>query len=113
MSVWPFKKKRSTETGEQNAQRFVSTVREVAADNRFIEFYPHPAWSGGAHRRYNWPWMINEAWRARVLELLRERDIPVRDAQFLPPDSLDGWTFSAYSTVPVPRVAQLRLDQVL
>src|SRR5574343_110273 len=38
---------------------------------------------------------------------------PVKAAQFHEPDSLDGWTFSAYSTVPVPRIAQLTLDQSL
>lgn len=97
------------ETGEQNAQRFVAAVITEAREERVIIMYPTNA--GRAHHRFGWVWMMNAAWRARVLELLQ--DAPVREPQFNPPDSLDGWTFSAYSTVPVPRIAQLTLDQTL
>lgn len=96
------------ETGEQNAQRFVQTVATLAKDERVILMYPtytKASYVGG------WVWMMNAAWRARVLDLLKAA--PVKDAQFHEPDSLDGWTFSAYSTVPVPRIAQLTLDQSL
>lgn len=96
------------ETGEENAQRFVHTVIAQAREHRVVIMYPSDTkapWIGG------WVWMMNEAWRTRVLELLA--DAPVKEPRFCPPDSLDGWTFTAYSTVPVPRIAQLTLDQSL
>jgi hypothetical protein len=98
------------ETGEQNAQRFVRTVATLARDDRVIICYPHGIPSPN-NRRVGWQWMLNPKWRERVLELLK--DAPVRGADFSPPDSMDGWTFVAYSTVPVPRIAQLELDQAL
>lgn len=107
--MWPFKNKRSTETGEQNAQRFVRVVTTLAKDERVIICYPHPTRS--RTERGGWIWMLNPAWRDRVLELLK--NAPVRGAEFSPPDSLDGWTFHAYSTVPVPRIAQLSLNETL
>lgn len=98
----------ANETGEENARRFAETVAKLAKDARVIVMYPtytKAADIGG------WVWMMNAAWRARVLELLA--DAPVKEPKFHEPDSLDGWTFSAYSTVPVPRIAQLTLDQSL
>ena len=115
--MWPFNKKitvkveeRNPETGEQNAQRFVKTVAMMAKEGRVIIMYPHPVRSHGGLAG-NWQWMLNPAWRDRVMELLQQA--PVRGAEFSPPDSLDGWTFHAYSTVPVPRIAQLSLNDSL
>lgn len=115
--MWPFRKQivvklveKKPETGEDNARRFVAAVTQLAKDDRVILMYPHPVRSDGGLRG-NWQWMLNPAWRARVLELLQ--DAPVRGAEFSPPDSLDGWTFHAYSTVPVPRIAQLSLSDTL
>lgn len=98
------------ETGEQNARRFVETVARLAKDDRVLIFSPGGIWHV-RNERNGWVWMMNERWRARVLDLLR--DAPIRDPDFSPPDSLDGWTFVAYSTVPVPRIAQLELNQTL
>lgn len=102
--------KATEETGEQNARRFVETVARLAHDERVIICYPTGTWTQRCEAR-GWQWMMNERWRARVLDLLRLA--PVRDPQFHAPDSLDGWTFTAYSTVPVPRIAQLELHQTL
>lgn len=102
----------SDETGEENAQRFVRVVSTLARDERVILCYPHGPFGkarGGADPRCGWVWMLNPLWRARVLELLAAA--PVKDAKFHEPDTMDGWTFSATSTVPVPRIAQLTLDQ--
>lgn len=102
----------SDETGEENAHRFVRVVATLAREERVIICYPHGPFrkaKGGNHPRCGWVWMLNPLWRARVLELLA--DAPVKEAKFHEPDELDGWTFSAYSTVPVPRIAQLTLDQ--
>lgn len=99
------------ETGEANARRFVQTVAELAREQRVVICYPHPGFHGAKLREANWAWMLNPRWRERVMELLR--DAPVRNAEFLPPDTMDGWTFTAYSTVPVPRIAQLELDQAI
>lgn len=105
------KGKRVDETGEANARRFVSVVSRLAKDQRLIEMFPHEGWRGSKHERYGWEWMPNPLWRQRVLELLQ--DAPVKDARFHAPDSLDGWTFDAVSTVPVPRVATLSLEEAL
>ncbi|QYW02162.1 hypothetical protein CPT_Sonora_060 [Stenotrophomonas phage Sonora] len=101
------------ETGEQNARRFVEAVVRLAHDERVILCYPHQGLraSGRGDIRFGWVWMLNPLWRARVAELLK--DAPVRDVIFSEPDTMDGWTFSAHTTVPVPRVAQLALDEVL
>lgn len=100
------------ETGEENAQRFVRVVSTLARDERVIICYPHGPFGkarGGGDPRCGWVWMLNPLWRARVIDLLG--GAPVKDAKFHEPDSMDGWTFSATSTVPVPRIAQLTLDQ--
>lgn len=102
---------RAPETGEANARRFAATVVELALEERVIICYPRQGLQGAKGREHGWEWMLNPLWRARVLELLQ--DAPVRNAEFHPPDSLDGWTFSAYSTVPVPLIAQLDLSQSL
>lgn len=99
------------ETGEENARRFVEVVTDLAHEKRVVLCYPHPGFRSIGGPENGWVWMLNPLWRARVLELLAEA--PVRGAEFHAPDNLDGWTFSAYSTVPVPRVAQLALDQTL
>lgn len=112
--MWPFKKlvtrRQQTETGEQNARRFVKTVAELAKDKRVIICYPDGR-NTFTNPANGWPWMMNAIWRARVLTLLQ--DVAVRGAEFSPPDSLDGWTFTAYSTVPVPRIASLTLEDTL
>ena len=100
------------ETGEANAQRFVEAVVDQAHEERVIICYPHPGYGGRGGPQHGWIWMLNPRWRDRVLELLAQ-GAPVREAQFHPPDDLDGWTFSAYSTVPVPRIAQLGLDETI
>lgn len=99
------------ETGEENAQRFVRVVSRLARDERMIICYPQTGYGGSPNERTGWVWMINPKWQARVLELLK--DAPVREPRFDPPDSMDGWTFSAYSTVPVPRIAKLDLNDRL
>lgn len=104
LSKWKGDPKPTGETGEENAQRFVAAVVNRAHRERIIQMYPDgKTWD----IRCGWFWMVNEAWRARVLELLKNE--PVQDARFSAPDDYDGWTFSAYSTVPVPYVAQLKL----
>lgn len=106
-----FRKKRAPETGEANARRFVVVVSKLAQDERLVTMLPHDGWHGSKHERYGWEWMPNPRWRERVLELLRAA--PVKDAAFHAPDSLDGWTFTAISIVPVPRVATLSLEESL
>lgn len=115
--MWPFKKQivvnfveKKPETGELNAQRFVKMVTEQARDERVIICYPHGT-PTIRNPRVGWVWMLNPAWRERVLDLLK--DAPVKGAAFSPPDTMDGWTFHAYSTVPVPRIAQLTLEDTL
>lgn len=95
------------ETGEQNAQRFAKMVVKVAHEDRVIICDA----GRGYNERYGWLWMMNAAWRERVMELLQ--GAPIKDARFCPPDDMEGWTFSAYSTVPVPRIAQLTLEDIL
>lgn len=104
------RKKRVNETGAENARRFVAAVEKLARDERMVQLFPHPGYHGVKHERYGWEWMMNPLWRERVLELLK--DAPVKDATFHAPDSLDGWTFTAISTVPVPRIAQLTLEDI-
>ncbi len=104
-------RQRIAETGEANAQRFVEAVTRLAREERVLIFYPYSSLMfGGTNERTGWIWMLNPLWQERVLELLKMA--PVRDARFSPPDSLDGWTFTAYSTVPVPRIAKLGLDDI-
>ena len=107
------RKKRIKETGAQNAARFVATVTKLAEDERMVQLFPHPGFHGSKHERYGWEWMPNAAWRKEVNRLIAISKAPVKDARFHAPDSLDGWTFTAVSTTPLPRVAQLTLDDVL
>ena len=101
MFQFPFKSKRK-ETGAENAVRFVKVISKKAQEGRFIQAHPH-----------DWPWMYNEAWRERVLQILAESGTPVTDARFTPPDDLDGWLFDARSTVKRLRVTTLSLDETL
>lgn len=112
--MWPFtqKKRAATETGAQNAERFVRTVTALAHKERCIEMYPQTRTVRGMDpRRFGWVWMVNPAWRTRVWALLK--NAPVRDAKFMEPDVFDGWTFIAFSTVPTPYISQLSLDDTL
>lgn len=110
-AINPFAARGSDETGEMNARRFVRVVTRIASDERIIQMVPHEGFRGVKRETHGWVWMLNPKWRERVLELLREA--PVKDAQFHAPDSMDGWTFSATSTVPVPRIATLSLEETL
>lgn len=107
------KKTRSNETGLQNAERFVTALESLAERHRLIEMFPHPGFHGVKGEQYEWVWMPNVCWRDVVKHLIQERKSSVRDVQFHAPDSMDGWTFSAISTTPLPRVAHLSLDETL
>ena len=94
----------NTETGEENAQRFVAVVLRLVAEQRHVVLSSEPrrlSEMGG------WTWMYNRRWRARVLELLR--DAPLRDAKFVEPDNFDLWTFSTISQAKAPRIETLDL----
>lgn len=93
---------RPVETGAENAVAFVKAVHRKAQETRFVIMDPH-----------DWPWMYNDAWRGRVLELLVEQGSPVSEARFTPPDDLAGWLFDARSTVVRLRVQTLSLDESL
>lgn len=108
-----FRKKPAPETGAENARRFVAVVTRLAADSRIVEMLPHDGWRGSKHERYGWQWMANPAWRKEVNRLLHTQRAPVKDIRFHAPDSLDGWSFTAISTVPLPRVASLSLEESL
>lgn len=108
-----FRKTKSAETLAQNALRFCSVAAKLAEDERLVAMYPHPGWRTSRNdrfERYGWVCMPNPLWRERVLNVLNARQAKVKDATFHAPDSLDGWTFTAISTVPVPRIAQLTLE---
>lgn len=111
-SWYLFRTSKRKETGDQNAQRFVETVLREAKDVRLIVCRMDSGYAGRKSELCGWIWMPNPRWRAKVLDLLTSSDC-VTDFKFTPPDALDGWTFHATSTVPVPRVAFLELDQTL
>lgn len=102
--------RKTKETGEQNARRFVKVVAALAKDSRTITCYERPAFYGRRDERYGWSWMANPRWREFVAELLSKE--PVRDVRFYAPDSIEGWSFHAISFAHVPRVAELQLDEV-
>jgi hypothetical protein len=107
-----FRRKREPETGAENARRFVTIVARLAAESRIVEMYPYPGRSN-RNEHFGWQWMANSAWRKEVNRLLHAQRVPVKDARFHSPDSLDGWSFSCVSTVPLPRVATLTLEDTL
>lgn len=104
--------KRVPETGKRNAERFVATVLRAAREGRLIVCRMDAGFRERKSELCGWQWMPNDAWRAYVLAMLKISN-DVCDCKFSPPDALDGWTFRADSTVPVPRVASLTLDQSL
>lgn len=107
-----FRRQRVKETGAENAQRFVDMVKRRAHDERMVLAYPSGKWTA-SNDHLGWVWMINPQWRKRVHALIAKQRVPVKDVRFHAPDSMDGWTFSATSTVPVPRVATLTLEETL
>lgn len=98
-----------TETLRANAERFVAVVQEMAREQRYIQMFPHVGYHGRKTAAHGWIAMPNLHWRCLVQKLLIEGGM-VTDAQFHEPDSLDGWTFSAVSIFPTPRVALLNLE---
>lgn len=101
---------RSTETLRQNAMRFVQVVERIAKEQRYVQMFPHLGYRGVKGEQYGWIAMPNHQWRELVIEQL-QRNRMVDDPCFVPPDHLDGWTFSARSIVPTPRVALLGLEE--
>lgn len=100
------------ETLHQNAMRFVATVENIAKEQRYVQMFPHMGFHGRKGDQYGWIAMPNQAWRELVLEELNN-GYAVREAAFVAPDHLDGWTFHAVSIVPMPRVALLNLEDKL
>lgn len=100
-----------TESGFEAAERFVTLVTEAAQQDRVVRFYRNP-------RRNNsdaggWEWMANSQWREEVLRYLKDKDVQVKDATFVPPDAMGDWEFIAMSTVAVPYVATLNLADAM
>lgn len=94
-----------SETGEMNAIKFARVVIKDSNHSSSL-YYSMVTSSPNA-----WPWMRNELWRARVLELLKDHSALFTDFGFKAPDNDDTWRFVA-EVKKFRSVSELTLDEV-
>lgn len=97
LDVIPFLGRKTTESGEENAQRFVRVLEKEAKSRRFLQFTNGANSSKNYKHCGDWHWMPHPLWRERVLELIALKELKLRRAEFIEPDALEGWTFDAVS----------------
>lgn len=96
------------ETGYDQLERFLFTLRDEAKTHRYIIM--HETQVRGATHLGGYVWMANEQWRDLVMKRLFEEDT-VSEPIFDAPDELGRWSFFARSVYAIPKVSTMSLSE--
>lgn len=99
------------ETGEENAQRFITMVKEAAREERFMRYYR----LASPRDRLNvtgWEWMAHEQWR-QVVEAELVSSGAVIDLKWYAPGPMGDWALLVSSASTTAYVETLRITDSL